>query len=1149
MARKRTLPPGLLTATYATVATLWIVFSDLAVAWIEGATYQMAYWQMGKGLIFVAITSLMLHALTTMLVRQARDAERSLSSELERMNRLYATLARANEAALSATERARLCDDICRALVECAGMRLAWIGWVDPASKLVVVEASAGAAVAYVQGLVISSDPSRPESRGPTGRSIEERCTKICADIARDDVMAPWRERALMHGLHSSAAVFVRDADGTPGSITIYSGEKNFFSPEVVKLVEQLAKDLAHGLQVLATRRQIAEQSQALRASEQRWQFALEGADEGVWDWEMQTGRVYFSARLQTMLGYEPGEFTPHVSEWEKRIHPEDLERTNRELADYLEGRAPTYFSEHRLRCKDGSYRWIRDRGKVMERDPEGKPLRMIGTHSDVTDQRAAHQLIANALAFSEAVFNTSPIGIITYAGDGRTLSVNAAAARIVGSSIEELRGQNFREIRSWRAAGLLAAAEDTLAEGRANHRQAQLVTSFGRNLSLEVDFVPFFFGGERQLLLMFQDVTERQRAEAALKVSEQRWQFALEGAGDGVWDWNIESGNVVFSPQLVRMFGYEPGDFSGRFEEWLSHVHPEDLPLARAQMDECLAGRVAILRSTHRLLCKDGSHRWVLSRGKVVERDVHGKPLRLIGTFTDITEIRRYEQRLLLLDTALQAMPAGIVITDREGRIEWVNRGFTQLTGYAIGEALGGNPRLLKSGRHPPEFYQNLWQTILRGEVWAGELVNRRKDGTEYNEHMIIAPVSHAQDGITHFIAIKQDITERKEMESRLLRSQRMEGIGLLAGGIAHDLNNVLAPILLSVELLRMRLTDLADRRTIELIESSARRGSGVVRQVLTFARGIDGERAQLRPRDLVRELVLIIEETFPRDITILRDVAEDTPMVLGDTTQLHQVLLNLAVNARDAMPQGGTLTFHIRPVQVEAGLNAYSGDIKPGLYVLLAVQDTGQGMSPEIRDRIFEPFFTTKPRGKGTGLGLPTVLGIVRSHGGFIDVVSEPGRGSEFRIYLPAVPAEVLEEAPAAAPRRIDGAGRTVLICDDEPTIREVARVVLGQSGFKVLEAGNGREGLQMFTEHAQGVSLVLMDIMMPLMTGDRAATEMLRLRPDLPVIFMSGLMEQDTIEAALKNVALPQVTLLKKPFTATELLELVGRRLDPA
>ncbi|MBX3737958.1 MAG: PAS domain S-box protein [Candidatus Didemnitutus sp.] len=853
---------------------------------------------MGKGGLFVLVSSLVLYRLARAMEHRVRGAElerhRGALEEAratQRANRIYAALTRANEIALTAAEREPLCRAIGETLIGSGGLRLAWIGWVDERTLGIVTEVAVGPAASYVDGIVVSVDPTRPEAQGPVGLALRRGSSFVCQEIERDPAMAPWRGRARQHRLGSTMAVPLRLATGARGTLAIYAEEPGFFTREVVLLVEQLAADLAHGLDVIAVRQ-----------------------------------------------------------------------------------------------------------------------------HSE---QQAA-----------------------------------------------------------------------------------------------------------------------------ALVASEQRWQFALEGAGDGVWDWNVATGDAYFSPQLARMFGYAPEELSGRYEEWQEHVHPDDLPCTRARLAECLAGRTALLHDEHRIRCRDGSYRWVLNRGKVVERAPTGEARRMIGTFADMTEVRRASQRLTLLETALQAIPSGIVITDQQGRVEWVNEHFTRLTGYAAAEAIGGNPRVLKSGRHGDEFYAQMWRTIRGGKVWNGELVNRRKDGSEYNEHMIIAPVSHGGDGITHFIAIKQDITERKLMEQQLLRAQRMEGIGLLAGGIAHDLNNVLAPILLSTELLRLRIRDPADQRVLEVIDAAARRGSGVVRQVLTFARGIDGERAPLRPGDLLRELAMIIQETFPRDIEVFREVAEDLPMVRGDATQLHQVLLNLAVNARDAMPQGGTLTLRAQAERVTARRVGFMGELPAGNYVVLGVRDTGQGMPPEVRERIFEPFFTTKPRGKGTGLGLPTALGIVRSHGGIVEVDSAPGAGSEFRIYLPAIAPEKVDSAAPMAPVTVAGRGRLVLVCDDEPSVREVASVVLRHAGFAVVEAGNGREALVIFSERRGAIALVLMDIMMPLLTGDRAAADIRQLEPGLPVIFMSGLMELDAVQAAMKNTIGQTPPLLKKPFAAGDLLAAVAR-----
>lgn len=902
MMRIKLAGPLRLTLTYAVLAASWIIVTDVVVAISRGVPADEWVLNVGKGLFFVLVSGLVLYRLALAMERRIRSADeermrsaRETASALERVNRLYATLARANEVALTAVDSEELCQEIGRALVDHAGMRLVWIGRVDEATKRVHAERAMGPAAGYVEGMIVSVDPECPESRGAVGQAILTQTPSVFIDIDSDPRMAPWRERARTHGIRSGAAVPLRFNGNERGALAIYSGELAFFTPDVVGLVEKLAVDLAKGLEMLEVRRRFARQ-----------------------------------------------------------------------------------------------------------------------------------------------VF--------------------------------------------------------------------------------------------------------------ALRESEQRWQFALEGAGDGVWDRNIATGEIIFSPRLAEILGYRPDELRGHLDAWTADLHPADAARVQAIFAACFAPRGDdTCRVEYRLRCKDGSFRWVLDRGRVVERDTFGKAVRMIGTVSDLSEFRRTNERLALLETALQATPAGVVITDQTGKVEWVNDGFNRLTGYTTAEVVGENLRLLKSGQQPPEFYQKLWRTILGGQVWNGNLVNRRKDGTDYHEHMIIAPVSHGAEGITHFVAIKQDITEQLQMEQQFLRAQRMEGIGLLAGGIAHDLNNVLAPILLSVELLRLRCQDPGEKRTLEVIEAAARRGTGVVRQVLTFARGVEGDHAPLRPRDLIRELVLMLEETFPRDIEIRRDVADDTPMVSGDATQLHQVLLNLALNARDAMPNGGMLVFAARGEEVRTKAASFVGDITPGQYVVLSVRDTGEGITREVRERIFDPFFTTKPRGKGTGLGLPTVLGIVRSHGGFIQVDSQPGHGSEFRVYLPATSSESRDSSPPIAPVVVAGNGRTVLVCDDEPPVREIAGVVLRQAGFQVVTAANGQEALEVFTARSTEIDAVLMDIMMPLMTGDRAAAEMLRANPKLPLVLMSGLMDQEAVHAALQNVGAKRPPLLRKPFTAQDLLGALGRAFE--
>jgi PAS domain S-box-containing protein len=1275
MSKPRLTSAAGLTASYVAFASVWIVASDLYVAVRTGEWRGFAL-STSKGLLFVAVTGALLHVLATRLLRRAREqadaaraeAEHEAAEQLQRANRLYATLARASELAVRSTTRTELCDGLCAALVELAGLRLAWIGWVDEATKFIVVASRAGPGAGLTDEMFISVDPDRPESRGPTGRALIEQCARVCDDLTVDNGSGAWRERALAQGVRAIASVPLRDVDGTRGTLSLHSTTPGFFTPEVLLLVERLAADLVHNLGVLDARQKSARQAEALRESERRFRELFLANPHPMWVYDVES--LAFLAVNDAAIahyGYSEQEFLAltirdirpddearrleayvespkagtllaglwqhrrkngEVFEVEIRLH--ELEFAGRRarlvLAHDVSARlaAERELRESELRYRSlfeenhaimllvdpdagtlvdantaatAFYGWTRDEmrgmpvtrinvlsraelmvvldearsgqqrtfefrhrmadGSVRPVEVATGPVRIGGRtllYSVVHDISARHRAEA-ALRESEDLnritFEEAPVGIAHLAPDGRWLRVNRRLSEILARKERELVGSLSQDLAVPEEADRDRRVVERLLEGlissstfEKNYRRPD-GTTVATNVTISL--VRQNGGRPHYFLAIIEDISERKAAERSLRESDARLKLALQASRQGIWDLDLTTGRAVVTEEYAAMLGYDPATFDETNDAWLARTHPEDLPEVHKVFDDYINGRREDYRQEIRQRTRDGQWKWILSIGSIVERDASGRPTRMTGTHTDITDQRRTLERMDLLYTALQAVPAGIVITDHEGKIEWVNDAFTRLTGYERGEALGGNPRLLRSGRQPTEFYRQMWETIGRGEVWSGELFNRRKDGTEYEERMIIAPVKYRGSAVTHYIAIKQDITDARRMEQQFLRSQRMEAIGLLAGGIAHDLNNVLAPIILSVELMRLAPRNPTDQRALEVIESAARRGSGVVKQVLTFARGIDGERAPIRPRDLVREITLIIEETFPRDIAIRREAAADIPMVSGDPTQLHQVLLNLAVNARDAMPDGGVLTFRTSAQEVAARGDELTGtQIKAGRYVVMAVQDTGSGMSPEVRERIFDPFYTTKPQGKGTGLGLPTVLGIVRSHGGFIEVMSEPGAGSEFRVFLPALESEpVAPNAPVEAPN-LEGRGRTILVCDDEPAIREVCSLVLGNIGFKVIEATNGREAVSRWEKNAGEISAVVMDIMMPLLTGDRAAAEILKQKPDVPILFMSGLIEQDAVRTAMRNVGPRPVVLLNKPFVAADLLRQLDRAL---
>ena len=411
------------------------------------------------------------------------------------------------------------------------------------------------------------------------------------------------------------------------------------------------------------------------------------------------------------------------------------------------------------------------------------------------------------------------------------------------------------------------------------------------------------------------------------------------------------------------------------------------------------------------------------------------------------------------------------------------------------------------------------------------------------------MTPVRDEQGNISHFIAIKQDITRQKAIEEHLLQTQRIEAIGTLASGVAHDLNNILSPILLVAGLLKNTQGDAGNREMLAMVQASATRGSEIVKQLLTFSRGQKGERIPLQLRHLVKEIVMVVRETFPRNIELRQNFASDLWMIMGDPTQLHQVLLNLCVNARDAMPEGGRLTIGATNVTFDEGAPALAPGAHSGPYLSVHVRDTGHGIPPEIRHRIFDPFFTTKPLGAGTGLGLSTVLGVVQGSGGFVTVDSAPGKGTTFTVYLPAMTEGVLA-APletAVPPERAESVPgpTTILVVDDEPNILRASSILLERHGYRVLTALNGQEALIQYIQNRAQVRLVLSDLMMPVMNGIDLVRALRAIDATLPIIMTSGLTDVVPVQT-LTDVGIKSV--LKKPCDPELLIATLKQQLSP-
>ncbi len=505
------------------------------------------------------------------------------------------------------------------------------------------------------------------------------------------------------------------------------------------------------------------------------------------------------------------------------------------------------------------------------------------------------------------------------------------------------------------------------------------------------------------------------------------------------------------------------------------------------------------------------------------------------------------------LQTSALEAAANAIVITDRDGGVVWANPAFTALTGYALEEARGHNPRVLvRSGLTPPEQYAALWRTIRAGEVWRGELVNRRKDGTLYPEEQTITPVRDDSGAIAHFVAVKQDVSERREAEARrqsleaqLRQAQKMESVGRLAGGVAHDFNNALGVVLGHADLaLKLVPAGSPLARHLEAIREAGRRSANLTRQLLGFARQQPVEPRQLDVNDRIEGMLRLLRQLIGEDVRLGWQPGSGLWSVRADPGQVDQLVSNLVVNARDAITGVGEIVVATSNLEADAAFVDRRPGLVPGRYVCLSVKDDGSGIAPELIDRIFEPFFTTKPTGRGTGLGLATVYGIAKQNGGYIGVESEPGRGSTFTVFLPVASGEREADAPVATAEAVRGGSETLLVVEDEPAMLEVTRDVLADLGYRVLATASPGEALSIAATEGDRVDLLVTDLVMPEMNGRELAALLQARHPRLRCLFVSGY-TADIV--AQRGIVAPGVHLLSKPFTASELAERVRNLLD--
>lgn len=620
----------------------------------------------------------------------------------------------------------------------------------------------------------------------------------------------------------------------------------------------------------------------------------------------------------------------------------------------------------------------------------------------------------------------------------------------------------------------------------------------------------------------------ERQRIEEALRQSEERFRVALKNSPIVVFNQDKEL-------RYTWVYNTSPGFIN---EEILGKRDLDLTTAADAQLIFDIKQRVL---STGIGIRKEVS---ITTAQGIRYFDLTVEPLRneaqeVIGVTCasiDISDRKLAEEKIREQAALLDVTTDAIFVRDLDNRIILWNKGAENLYGWLVQEAYGKKVVELLYDDEPPEEVEIALLTVINQGKWQGELPRVTKSGKKVLVSSRWSLVCQEDGTPKSILTVDTDITEKKQLETQLFRAQRLESIGTLASGIAHDLNNILTPILAVSQLLPLKFPNIYSEHEhlLEILEDSARRGADLVKQVLSFARGVEGKRMTLQVKHLIREVVKIVKQTFPRSIEVCIDVAPDLWTVYGDSTQLHQVLMNLCVNARDAMSDGGSLTISAENLLIDENYARMNLDAKVGPYTVVTVADTGVGIPREIVERIFEPFFTTKELGKGTGLGLSTVIGIVKSHGGFVNVYSEVGRGTQFKVYLPAAQGIQIELTPQLEP--LAGKGELILVVDDEPAIQEITRASLETHNYKTLVASDGIEAIALYAQNRDKISAVLMDIMLPSLDGLTAIRTLQKINPSVKIVATSGLASSSKLaEASTTNIS----GFISKPYTVKELL----------
>ena len=813
---------------------------------------------------------------------------------------------------------------------------------------------------------------------------------------------------------------------------------------------------------------------------------------------------------------------------------------------------------QYRLRHKDGGYRWVEAAFKNMLDNPDVRAL--VATVRDVTERKKAEDALRKSeTAYRLLADHVSDVIWVFDLDDFRMRYMSPSVERQTGYTVEEYlalgplatvseaSARTLREELPRRADAFKRGAEQVYTDEVHQRRRdgspmwSEVTSQYLRNEET----------GHVEAIGVSRDITERKSVESALLLSEQKLRKSIQQyrtltkcIPDMIWSTDLTGRYTYVNAAVERIYGWTVGEFlkltrkdTSTPGQFVKSGLLLDGELRKARSEKNYDRNTVLSIETERVR-KDGSTLWAEVNASFIWSD-DGQPVGWTGVTRDITARKRAEEERSRLAMAIDQAQETVVITDVEANILYVNPAFEKTSGYGPAEALGKNPRILRSGRHDAAFYEQMWETIQRGEVWRGRLHNRRKDGTVYDEEATISPVRDESGRIVNYIGVKLDVTREAELQAQLSQAQKLESIGRLAGGVAHDFNNLLTVINGYSKLLLSKIAP-ADPQAEGLreIHKAGERGAALTRQLLAFSRKQVMQPRVLDLNRVVADMESLLERLMSADVEVSLLLAPQRPNVHADPHQLEQVIMNLAVNARDAMPHGGRLVIETQLLEGGESQVRIRPGSSAGRFAMLAVSDNGTGMDHATRDRIYEPFFTTKET--GTGLGLSMVQGIVEQSGGKIHVETQPGGGTTFRIYLPALSQPAVEVAAGDSAIERPGS-ETILVVEDQPEVGNYVSAVLKARGYPVIQVTAASEALDLCTRE-KGVHLVITDVVMPHMSGKQLAAELSRVRPEIKVLFMSGHVDNPSLDLLEKE------QFIHKPFAPDELAAKVRELLAP-